>query len=603
MTTRSRQIAEATLEAIRQAIHQEAAIAVSSMDIPVLGSRKVAVAQVVVVTEASERHLIGCAYVEDEESRAVVRSVLDALNQAAPRPQDILTHAVSTPHRLSTDAARRVLIGGGNAVDGAIAAVATQGVVAPETCGIGGDLFALVHGPGWTEPRGLNASGRAGSNADPELHRGLEAIPRDHPLSVTVPGCVDGWAALSAELGRLPLKDCLSPAIEHATEGFTVSTEQAGACLEEASVYAGHPAIREFYPEGRPVARGDLVKRPALAATLESIAESGRDAFYLGQPAADIVEELGGLITGDDLARPHADWVSPISCPVGRFTAWTIPPNSQGYLGPATLAVFEMLDPPRDPADPDGGISSSRRFARWPGSGTTSWQIPITHLSPLTCCSIGIGWLAPPQAWTRQRRDAGRGRWARPRAPPFCASSTETGWPCRSSSRTITGPAPTSERRERVPPSQPRQWLQPDAGTPQRAPAWQAAAPHPLSHLVDIRYGDTLGPGEPGAPRCNHRYWVRSERGQSWPGSPWMRLRTHRDGRSRSSGPSRMPDSKWSLVSPPPHCPISEAADTASRRWPADSQVGARSRSSKSTETIGLPIPIRAVDTTSALIF
>jgi len=225
--------------------------------------------------------------------------------------------------------------------------------VAPETCGIGGDLFALVHGPGWTEPRALNASGRAGSNADPELHRGLVAIPRDHPLSVTVPGCVDGWAALSAELGRLPLKECLSPAIEHATEGFTVSTEQAGACLEEASVYAGHPAIREFYPEGSPVARGDLVRRPALAATLESIAESGRDAFYLGQPAADIVEELGGLITGDDLAQPHADWVSPISCPVGRFTAWTIPPNSQGYLGPATLAVFEMLDPPRDPAHPE----------------------------------------------------------------------------------------------------------------------------------------------------------------------------------------------------------------------------------------------------------
>ncbi len=84
MTTRSRQIAEATLEAIRQAIHQEAALAVSSMDIPTLGSRKVAVAQIVVVTEASERHLIGCAYAEDEESRAVVRSVLDALNRVLP---------------------------------------------------------------------------------------------------------------------------------------------------------------------------------------------------------------------------------------------------------------------------------------------------------------------------------------------------------------------------------------------------------------------------------------------------------------------------------------------------------------------------------------
>jgi hypothetical protein len=83
-STRPRQIAEATIDAVRQAIHKEAALAVSSMDIPVLGSRKVAVAQVVVVTEATERNLIGCAYVEDEESRAVVRAVLDALNRMLP---------------------------------------------------------------------------------------------------------------------------------------------------------------------------------------------------------------------------------------------------------------------------------------------------------------------------------------------------------------------------------------------------------------------------------------------------------------------------------------------------------------------------------------
>ena len=84
MSTRPRQIAEATLDAVRQAIHRDTALAVSSMEIPALGGRKVAVAQVVVVTEATERHLIGCAYVEDEESRAVVRAVLDALNRVLP---------------------------------------------------------------------------------------------------------------------------------------------------------------------------------------------------------------------------------------------------------------------------------------------------------------------------------------------------------------------------------------------------------------------------------------------------------------------------------------------------------------------------------------
>lgn len=82
--TRPRQIAEATLEAVRQAIHPEAAVAIASMDVPILGSRRVAIAQVVLVTEASERMLIGAAYVDDDETKAIVRSVLDALNRHLP---------------------------------------------------------------------------------------------------------------------------------------------------------------------------------------------------------------------------------------------------------------------------------------------------------------------------------------------------------------------------------------------------------------------------------------------------------------------------------------------------------------------------------------
>jgi len=111
--------------------------------------------------------------------------------------------------------------------------------------------------------------------------------------------------------------------------------------------------VREFYPGGEPVSAGELVRRAPLAATLRAIAEGGRDAFYRGDPADDIVGELSGTITKDDLAQPHADWVSPISCPVAGITAWTIPPNSQGYLGLASLAVFEMLDPPTEPDHPD----------------------------------------------------------------------------------------------------------------------------------------------------------------------------------------------------------------------------------------------------------
>jgi gamma-glutamyltranspeptidase/glutathione hydrolase len=201
----------------------------------------------------------------------------------------------------------------------------------------------------------LNATGRAGSGASLEKLRDRYSgiIGRDDPLSVTVPGCVDGWVSLSSELGRLPLSDCLAPAIVHAAEGFEVSTEQAAKFARERHIYAGQPAIGELYPRGRAAERGEIIRRPALAATLLQIGAGGRDAFYRGQPAVDIVVALGGIITLEDLALGHAEWVDPISCPIAGLIAWTVPPNSQGYLGPAALAVFEMLEPPEDPEDAD----------------------------------------------------------------------------------------------------------------------------------------------------------------------------------------------------------------------------------------------------------
>jgi len=262
-------------------------------------------------------------------------------------------NAVVTPHHLSAAAARQTLDSGGNAVDAAIAGVAAQGVVAPETCGLGGDLFALIHHPGWDRPLAINSSGRSGSNADPSplWDQGHGKIPEDHPLGVTIPGCVDGLALLAAELGSFSLKESLQPAIALAVDGFAVSSEQAASFSRISSVYRDNPAVADFYPIGSPVARGSHVMRPALAATL-SVGEGGRDAFYLGQAGEDIIHAVGGLITRDDLASTTADWVDPIGVEVAGLTAWTIPPNSQGYLGPGTLAVFEMLEPPDDPDDP-----------------------------------------------------------------------------------------------------------------------------------------------------------------------------------------------------------------------------------------------------------
>lgn len=258
-----------------------------------------------------------------------------------------------SPHHLATRAALEAIDVGGNAVDAAIAANAVQGVVAPHTCGIGGDLFALIHRPGETAPLALNASGRAGSGTTAAALRDDHvSIPLRHAATITTPGCIDGWIALSTRLGRIQLSDTLAPAIRIAEDGFPASIELATAADRIAGLIGDQPSAGPLYPSGRPVEEGATVRRPRLAATLRAIADSGRAAFYDGPVAAAIVGASEGILTLDDLGRQNADWVDPISVDVFGSTAWTIPPNTQGYLALAAAWIFEQLDPPTDPSDP-----------------------------------------------------------------------------------------------------------------------------------------------------------------------------------------------------------------------------------------------------------
>jgi gamma-glutamyltranspeptidase/glutathione hydrolase len=258
-----------------------------------------------------------------------------------------------TPHLLSTQAALRTLDRGGNAVDAAIAANAVQGTVAPETCGIGGDLFALVFGPGMTIPVALNSSGRAGSGADAAQLReaGLSVIPQRHPAAVTVPGCVDGWTALHDRWGTLELSVVLEPAIRHARDGFPSSRELAAAFAGRGEELVSEPSAADMYPGGNPPLTGDRIVRRQLAATLAAIADQGRQALYGGSVGAAISEAVDGMITPDDLATGQAEWVDPLSADIFGCTGWTVPPNSQGYISLVALALLEQLGL-ADPTDP-----------------------------------------------------------------------------------------------------------------------------------------------------------------------------------------------------------------------------------------------------------
>lgn len=260
--------------------------------------------------------------------------------------------AVVTPHVLSTQAGMEALDRGGSAVDAAIAANAVQGMVAPETCGIGGDLFALIHADG--EVQALNASGWAGSNvsADRLRDEGLQTIPPHHPAGATIPGCVAGWFSLHERFGRLPMADLLVRAAELGRNGFAASTEYSRATHRMFDFLAGHEAGAQLLVDGKPPLRGERVHRPNLAETLERIGAEGPTAFYEGPVAKSISEAVGGLITAEDIAAYSPDWVDPISARVFGVTGWTIPPNSQGYLALATLQIFETLTPTLDPGDP-----------------------------------------------------------------------------------------------------------------------------------------------------------------------------------------------------------------------------------------------------------
>ena len=259
-------------------------------------------------------------------------------------------HMVASADALATQAGLGILAAGGNAVDAAIATNAAIAVTGPHLCGMGGDLFALVHDGGIGTVHCLNSSGRSGSGASAAELRaeGLTEMPFRHDIrTVTVPGCVDGWVTLHARFGTLPLATLLAPAIALAENGFPASPLLVGSLARLDP--RGREALHEL--AGQAHRPGERVRRPGVAAALRAVAAEGRDGFYGGAFGQGLLQLGGGWYVADDLARGQAEWVDPLHAEAWGVDLWTVPPNSQGYLTLAAALLADNLELPADPHD------------------------------------------------------------------------------------------------------------------------------------------------------------------------------------------------------------------------------------------------------------
>ena len=264
--------------------------------------------------------------------------------------------AVVAPHHLATAAGSSILRAGGSAVDAAIATNAVLGVVLPSGCGLGGDAFWLIWDEATQRQTALNGSGRAPAAADAPALRasGLDRIPLRGPLSISVPGAVRSWGDAHARHGRLPLSAILAPAIELARDGFPawdgfIGAVEAMAALVTLDIGADAGFHAVYRPGGRAWRPGERVRLPALAATLETLAAGGTDAFYdgdLGERQGRGLGAAGSPIVAADLRAHTSTWGEPISTDYRGVRVTTHPPNSSGLVALEILAILDRFEAP-----------------------------------------------------------------------------------------------------------------------------------------------------------------------------------------------------------------------------------------------------------------
>ena len=255
--------------------------------------------------------------------------------------------ATSSP--LATISALDVLRNGGNSIDAAVTASAVLCITEPHMTGIGGDCFALI-GKNDGTIEGINGSGRASAKADAEWLKAscLTAIDPKSVHAVTVPGAIDAWSALLARHGTMDLKEALKPAIRLAEEGVPTTPRVAADWAQDETDLARDEGARlHYFKNGRVPKTGEVMCYPALAQTLRWIAERGRDGFYEGAIAEDIVAHLrlrGSLLTLEDFAATRSSWVEPIATEFAGAELVEIPPNGSGLTALIALNILKQFD-------------------------------------------------------------------------------------------------------------------------------------------------------------------------------------------------------------------------------------------------------------------
>ena len=254
-------------------------------------------------------------------------------------------NVVATSQPLAAQAGLQALTRGGNAIDAAIAAAITLTVVEPNNNGVGADAFAII----WDgkQLHGLNASGRSPAGWHRSRFADRKRMPSEGWDTVTVPGAVSAWRALSERFGALPFADLFSTPIDYAQHGFHVAPKTAHYWPLAVTQFADRADFQaHFAPQGRAPTAGELFRRPDLAHTLEEIARTHGASFYQGRLAERIVAHSnaeGGVLSMDDLARHQCDWVAPIAQSFGAVELNEIPPNGQGLAALIALAILERV--------------------------------------------------------------------------------------------------------------------------------------------------------------------------------------------------------------------------------------------------------------------